>query len=111
MIADAYAGYEKIEGVMQDRIASERYSALAAYADFKGIISLDTVIHKNNVYEYIAKIVKEKVSQGIKSENICVIVPQWNLLYPISRNLRTLLPDVEFDAPDMSPIKADDSIC
>lgn len=83
-------------------------NSLATYADTSGIISFNTSIHKDNVYDHIAKIIGEKISEGVKSEDICVIAPQWDLLYPVSRNLRTLLPDVEFDAPDFSPIKADE---
>lgn len=85
-----------------------KVNSLAVYADINGIITLDTTIHKDNVYGDIAAIIKKKISEGVKSEDICVIAPQWDLLYPISRNLRILLPDVEFDAPDISPIKADD---
>lgn len=82
--------------------------SLAPYANIDGIISLDTVIHRDSVYSHIAEIIKKKIDEGIKEADICVIAPQWNLLYPLSRNLRSLLPGIAFDAPDISPFKADD---
>jgi hypothetical protein len=44
---------------------------------------------------------------GTKAEEICVLAPQWLILFSLSRNLRSQLPDVLFDAPDISPIKFD----
>ena len=77
-------------------------------ADVNGVIALDTSIHKNNLLDRIAEIIRIKLDEGIVPKEICVIAPQWFLLYPLSKNLRDILPDVPFDAPDISPIKADD---
>ena len=33
--------------------------------------------------------------------------PQWHLIYPISNELQKLLPEVHFDAPDITPFKYD----
>lgn len=43
--------------------------------------------------------------KGTKAEEICVIAPQWFMLFDLSGKLRLLLPDISFDAPDISPIK------
>ena len=48
-----------------------------------------------------------RVITGTKAEEICVIAPQWGMLFDLSRKLRIILPDIPFDAPDISPIKYD----
>lgn len=82
--------------------------SLSEQADVRGTISLNTAIHKDDIYDCFAKIIRHKIDEGIPPEEICIIAPQWFLLYPLSQKLRQLLPDISFDAPDISPIKADD---
>ena len=53
----------------------------------------------------IAELIKAEIRKGTKAEEICVIAPQRFMLFDLSGKLRLLLPDVPFDAPDMSPIK------
>lgn len=36
-----------------------------------------------------------------------IIAPQWWLLFPLSKKIKELLPNVKFDAPDITPIKYD----
>lgn len=55
----------------------------------------------------IAELIKAEIGKGIKAEEICVIAPQWFMLFDLSGKLRLLLPDVPFGAPDISPIKYD----
>lgn len=55
----------------------------------------------------IAELIKAEIGKGIKAEEICVIAPQWFMLFDLSGKLRLQLPDVPFDAPDVSPIKYD----
>ncbi|WP_041444523.1 UvrD-helicase domain-containing protein [Syntrophobotulus glycolicus] len=87
---------------------SYKIISLATHAELKGIIYLNTSIHKDDIYDCIAELIRHKIDQNVLPEEICVIAPQWFLLYPLSRKLRELLPDISFDAPDISPIKADD---
>jgi superfamily I DNA/RNA helicase len=77
-------------------------------AEVQGLITLDTDTNKDNIYNSISKIISEKVLSGILPQEICVIAPQWTLLYPLSKKLKEILPDIPFDAPDISPIKVDD---
>lgn len=82
--------------------------SLSSRAEVRGTITLNTSIHKDDIYDCIAGLIRHKINEGIPPEEICVIAPQWFLLYPLSKKLRQLLPDTSFDAPDISPIKADD---
>ena len=50
---------------------------------------------------------KDELSKGIPETEICIIAPQWWLLFPLSKKMKELLPDVKFDAPDITPIKYD----
>lgn len=76
--------------------------------DVPGTIALNCTIQKDDVYIEIAKIISKHISLGTKPQDICVIAPQWFLLYPFSKKIKDLLPDIPFDAPDISPIKIDD---
>ena len=98
-IIDYYSQFQK-----------DRYdiTSLSPKADVKGIIALDSSIHKDNIYQAIADIIQKTVSNGVPQDEICVIAPQWYLLYPLSKILHELLPGILFDAPDISPIKPDD---
>lgn len=87
---------------------SYKIDSLAEHAEVGGNISLNTFVHKDDIYEYISGLIQHKINEGIPPQEICVIAPQWFLLYPLSKKLRQLLPDISFDAPDISPIKADD---
>ena len=82
--------------------------SLSTRAEMRGTISLSTSLHKDEIYDYIAELIQYKIDEGVPPEEICVIAPQWYLLYPLSKKLRILLPHISFDAPDISPIKADD---
>ncbi|MDL2206524.1 ATP-dependent helicase [Eubacteriales bacterium OttesenSCG-928-N13] len=85
-----------------------KVNSLSEFAQKSGVITLNTTVHKDSIFESISQIIFSQLSDGIPPEEICVIAPQWTLLYPLSKKLRTLLPDVQFDAPDITPIKVDD---
>jgi hypothetical protein len=87
---------------------SYKIQSLSANANAAGTVCLDTTIIKTDIYTTISSIIRGKIDNNIPQEEICVIAPQWMLLYPLSKKLRELLPDVSFDAPDISPIKVDD---
>lgn len=73
----------------------------------KGCLVYDNTISKSELFEKIAYIVKEELSRGIPDNEICIIAPQWWLLFPLSKKIKELLPNVKFDAPDITPIKYD----
>ena len=72
-----------------------------------GYLVYNNTINEKDLFEGIAQIVKRQISEGIPENEICIIAPQWWLLFPLSKQMKTLLPDVKFDAPDITPIKYD----
>ena len=72
-----------------------------------GCLVYNNTINKTDLFEEIAQIVKRQISNGIPENEICIIAPQWWLLFPLSKQMKTLLPEVKFDAPDITPIKYD----
>lgn len=81
--------------------------AVSEIKDEMGCLVYNNTINKTDLFEGIAKIVKKKISDGIPENEICIIAPQWWLLFPLSKQMKTLLPEVKFDAPDITPIKYD----
>jgi superfamily I DNA/RNA helicase len=79
--------------------------SLADYADEKGIITFNNQdYHKDDIPELIAKMIAFHINNGVPSHEICVLAPQWWLITNLGRQLVTLLPDVKFDAPGLSPL-------
>jgi superfamily I DNA/RNA helicase len=79
--------------------------SLADYADERGIITFNNQdYHKDDIPELIAKMVALHIDNGVPSHEICILAPQWWLISSLGRKLVTLLPDVKFDAPGLSPL-------
>ena len=85
---------------------TDAYS-VAKYRDELGEIHFGDSVYYTDLASKIAELIKAEIGKGIKAEEICVIAPQWFMLFDLSGKLRLLLPDVPFDAPDISPIKYD----
>jgi superfamily I DNA/RNA helicase len=81
--------------------------SVADIKDAVGTINYDMSVSKDGLIAEIATIIRSELASGTQAEEICVLAPQWNILFDLSRNLRSQLPDVSFDAPDISPIKYD----
>ncbi len=71
-----------------------------------GIFFNETISH-NDLYIEISRIIKYHLNSGISPEDICVVAPVWKFLFPFSKQIKHLLPNVPFDAPDITPIKKD----
>ncbi|WP_062352262.1 UvrD-helicase domain-containing protein [Bacillus kwashiorkori] len=78
--------------------------ALGANSEKAGIITLDTVTDKNNLPNEFAKIITQNIESGVKPNEICIIAPQWYFLTPLAKKLKSLLPNVPFDAPGLTPL-------
>jgi DNA helicase II / ATP-dependent DNA helicase PcrA len=78
--------------------------AIGKNAKDKAKITYSKTVHKDNLEEYIAKIIQEKIDSGIPEHEICVLAPTWYLVIPMGRKLKTLLPNVKFDAVGLSPL-------
>ena len=83
---------------------TDAYS-VAKYKDELGEIHFFDSVYYTDLASKIAELIKEELEKGTKAEEICVIAPQWFMLFDLSGKLRLLLPDIPFDAPDISPIK------
>ena len=68
-----------------------------------GIIQYNYEIDREQIYDSIAQIIERNIQDGIPEKEICVVAPVWDLLYPFSKELQDRLPDVKFDAPDITP--------
>lgn len=77
----------------------------AEWAKDKGNICYSLCQNKDSIYEEIANLIRMQLAKGILENEICVIAPQWEMLFPISRKMKQLLPEVSFDASDITPIK------
>ena len=96
-----------IDYYKQFEVHSTNAHSLAQIRDLPGRISYDNTIHKDALAKRIADIVSLELSQGVPDKEICIAAPQWHMIFPLSRALRKLLPDVRFDSPDVSPFRYD----
>ena len=97
-IVDYYSNFQ---------LKSMKIQAVSDIRDEMGCLVYDNTISKSELFEKIVYIVKDELSKGIPDNEICIIAPQWWLLFPLSKKMKELLPDVKFDAPDITPIKYD----
>ena len=78
--------------------------ALGTNADDSAIITYNRTVHKDDLTVCISEIIKQKIAEGIPEHEICVLAPTWYLVIPMGRKLKSLLPDVKFDAVGLSPL-------
>ena len=81
--------------------------SVAKHKDELGEMHFFDSVYYTDLASEIASLITQELENGIKAEEICVIAPQWFMLFDLSRKLRLILPDISFDAPDISPIKYD----
>ena len=97
-IVDLYTAFEVDEtGVMS--VSGEK--------DNVGIVSFSNTVKKEDLPSYIAGIISSELSSGTPDSEICIVAPQWVQLFNLTPKLKALLPELNFDAPDISPIKYD----
>jgi DNA helicase II / ATP-dependent DNA helicase PcrA len=81
--------------------------AVSDIKDEKGCLVYNDSITNIALYEEIAKIVNNEILSGVPEKEICIVAPRWWLLFPLTKKMNELLPNVKFDAPDITPIKYD----
>lgn len=81
--------------------------SVAKIKDVAGTINYCRSVSKENLSGEVAAIISSQLASATPAEEICVLAPQWQILLSLSRVLRSQLPNVLFDAPDISPIKYD----
>ncbi len=79
--------------------------ALGKNAAHNPFIHYDRNTNKDNLATRISEIIQSRLDEGISENEICVLAPTWYLVIPLGRKLKTLLPDVNFDAVGLSPLQ------
>lgn len=78
--------------------------AVGTNADENGLITFNNTIHFSGIVNEIARLIQISLDNGVPEDEICVLVPQWWLITSISKKLRALLPNVNFDASGLAPM-------
>ena len=84
----------------------EKVVSLARHANERGLITFaNQTFHQEDIAQPISRLIQLHMSQGVKPEHICILGPSWRLLIKLGRQLVLCLPDVDLDAPGLSPIR------
>ena len=97
-VVDLYKNFE---------VSKTGVCAVSGIKDSAGTINYCNSCAKEDLASVIASIIRSELNSDIQADEICVLAPQWTLLFNLSKNLRLQLPDVLFDAPSISHIKYD----
>lgn len=96
-IIDYYRNFEVVN--------TGTYSLSSENKDVRGEIMYSDENNKNQLLNLIVEIIQKNLEQGIEENNICIVAPQWQFLYPISKQLQERLPGINFDSPEITPFK------
>ncbi|MDR0949380.1 MAG: ATP-dependent helicase [Lachnospiraceae bacterium] len=88
-------------------VAATGVKSIADIKDVRGKLTYNSSISKDELAERIAALITTELASGVPPTEICVVAPQWQSLFNISSDLKQCLPEVPFDAPDISPFKYD----
>ena len=79
--------------------------SLADYASEPGVVTFqDKTVAQSDLASAIAGLIRASLDAGTPAGDICVLAPQWTQARALGRSLVALLPDVDLDAPGLSPI-------
>lgn len=82
-----------------------RIMSLGAHGSEQGFITFhDHSVQKEDLPSTIAGLIRNAVGSGVPWNEICVLAPHWWHVRSIGRSLVGLLPDIDFDAPGLSPL-------
>ncbi|WP_213407370.1 UvrD-helicase domain-containing protein [Staphylococcus pettenkoferi] len=68
----------------------------------ESIIEVDKSISKNKLSERISEIIKKHILEGVHPNEICIIAPQWNILNNTIKEIISELPNVKFNASNLT---------
>lgn len=74
---------------------------------FPSIISYNTSLHRDQLEEELARLIRLTTAQGVAPHQICILAPWWILLAGVTRRLAGALPEYQFDGPGMVPFSRD----
>lgn len=76
----------------------------AAHRKEQGIIRFfNQSVDKERLAEAISDLIQTELNNGTNENDICVIAPQWAPIRSMTKKLITLLPQMKFNAPALSP--------
>lgn len=76
--------------------------------DEDGFINYNCEVIKDNLPSIIKNKLKKCLNEGVSENDICIISPQYYPLFPLAEYLKKELPNCNFDAISISPIKVND---
>ena len=72
--------------------------------DYPSIVNLERKLHKDNLADYVADIVKQHIMQGIPEKEIAILCPSWFDVINISKKISALNKNFNIDGALISPI-------
>lgn len=79
--------------------------SLAGFANKPGLITFENQsFHKDQLAAVIGGLVRYHTGRGVKPEEICILGPVWWIVTELGRQLVVHLPNLDLDAPGLSPI-------
>lgn len=85
-----------------------RIESQSEYKDTLGELVYYNNIDKNDLAKNISIIIQKFLNEGMPEKEICVAAPQYHILSSVAKELKNLLPEVNFQSQDIYPIKPDD---
>ena len=61
-------------------------------------------ISRDQLGDLISNIINEHISDGIPLDEMVILAPQWMDVINLGKRLREIMPNIEFNAPGISPI-------
>ncbi|MDT2864349.1 ATP-dependent helicase [Vagococcus carniphilus] len=98
-IVDLYSQFQQEEYTI---------NSLAEHKLKRGTVIYDKETHKDNLPIRISEIITKSLQSGYGEKDICIVAPNQFILSPVAKELKVILPDVNFRSQDIYPIKPDD---
>ncbi|MDS7930085.1 ATP-dependent helicase [Acinetobacter sp. V91_7] len=72
--------------------------------NYPSVVHLERSLHKDNLADYVADIVKQHLTEGIPEKEIAILCPSWFDVINMSKNISTLNKGFNIDGVLISPI-------
>jgi superfamily I DNA/RNA helicase len=81
--------------------------SLTEHAADPGIITFhNQTVTRDDLPATVAQLIRDSIEAGIPTREICVLAPHWWHVRALGRSLVQQLPEVDFDAPGLSPLRS-----
>jgi DNA helicase-2/ATP-dependent DNA helicase PcrA len=98
-----------IEHYSNYRVYDSDITPTSNIPDHLSNVTYETSIHKDDLPEYIARLIRFNIEElGISESEICIVAPWWIHLASMTRNLISSLPEYNFNGPGMTPFSRDE---